>query len=205
MIGRILRGIGRRLGMFLYVVKARPLRTEKPASRRDVDLREVTAEEAMLASTDAALDLPTDAVRDAFARGDTCLGAFDSEHLIGYAWFARGAVAHLDGVWIRFDASAIYINKVFVRLESRGRHIAPDLYLFADQLFRDRGCTSAVIAMEATNHASIRAAERSGARTAGFAFYWNAGPLFMSFSTPGAKKIGFRFYRPTRPASTHLD
>lgn len=205
MIGRILRGVGRRLGMFLYVVKARSLSTETPAPRRDVEFRELSADEAMLASADPALDLPAAAVRGAIARGDTCVGAFDSGSLIAYAWFASDPAAHLDGVWIGFDPRAIYVHKVFVRVESRGRHIAPDLYLFADHLFLDRGRTSAVIAMEATNRASLRAADRSGARTAGFAFYWNAGPLFMCFRSRGVKEIGFRFYRPTQPAATPLE
>jgi ribosomal protein S18 acetylase RimI-like enzyme len=205
MIARILRGVGRRLGISVYVVKTRPLSTERPVPRQDVEFRELTAHECLEASSDPALDLPEHAVRDATARGDVCVGAFDSGRVVGYAWFASDTTAHLDGVWIDFDKDAIYICKAFVRPESRGRHIAPALYLFADRLFVGRGRTSAIIAMEATNRASIRAAERSGTRAAGFAVYWNAGPVFMSFSSSGAKRIGFRFYRPTRTPSTQLD
>jgi len=205
MIGRVLRGVGRRLGISVYAVMTRPLSTKTPGSRPDIEIREVTLEEALLSSADPALDLPEAAVRDSMARGDLCVGAFDSGHLIAYAWFACEATAHLDGVWIRFARPAIFIYKSFVRAEFRGRGIAPGLYLFADRLFLERGRTSAVISMEATNRASVRAAAHSGARIAGFAVYWKAGPLFKSFSSRGAKELGFHFYRPTPTASTQLE
>ena len=205
MIARVLRGVGRRLGISVYVVMTRPLSTRRHERRQDVEIREVTLVEALVASADPALDLPEAIVRDSMARGDVCVGAFDAGRLIAYAWFAYETTAHLDGIWIGFERPAVYIYKSFVRPEFRGRGIAPGLYLFADRLFVERGRTAAVICMEATNRASVRAAEHSGARLAGFAVYWTAGSRFKSFSSRGAKKIGFRFYRPTHVASAQLE
>src|SRR5262245_47582106 len=124
MIARILRGVGRRLGIYLYVVKARPLRTQSPVPRRDIEFRELSMAECLRASSDPALDLSAEVVRDAAVRGDVCVGAFDSGRLVAYSWFASETAAVFDGVWIGFDGPAMYIYKAFVLPDARGRHIA---------------------------------------------------------------------------------
>ena len=95
-----------------------------------------------------------------------------------------------------FDRGAIYIYRALVRPEYRGRGIAPALYRAADRLFLENGRRSALICIETANLSSLRAAERSGSRIAGFAAYFAAGPAFIAFSTAGARAMGFRFYRP---------
>ncbi|HUQ25649.1 MAG TPA: GNAT family N-acetyltransferase [Burkholderiales bacterium] len=195
MIAHALRGISRRLGIFVYAVLTRPLKAEKPSPPQGIDIRPVSADESIAACADPALDLAESSVRAALARGDLCVGAFHEGRLIGYSWFAYQATAHVDGIWMDFDTSAIYIYRALVRPEYRGRNIAPNLYRMPDQLFLEKGRRSAIICIDTANRPSLQAAERSGARTAGFAGYFKLGPGFASFRTAGARRMGFRFYR----------
>lgn len=196
MIRRALGRISRRLGIFVYAVLVRPLDAREPAAPPGIALRLLSAREALAACAEPALELATDSVQAALDRGEACVGAFEAERLVGYAWFARQAAAHVEGIWMDFGHEAVYIYRALVRPEYRGRGIAAAMYRAADRPFLAQGRSSAVICIDSSNRASLRAAKRSGARTAGFAGYFKAGRMFFPFDTPGARRIGFGFHRP---------
>jgi GNAT superfamily N-acetyltransferase len=196
MIPRALRRIARRLGIFVYAVMTRPLPAGSATPRPDIEVRVLSPVETLAACTDPALELAEATVRASIARGESCVGAFDAGKLIGYAWFACEATAHVDGIWMDFDRRAIYIYRALVRPEYRGRGIAPVLYRAADRFFLEKGRDSTIICIDTVNRASVRAAERSGARAVGVAGYIKFRGAFIAFRTPGARRTGFRFYLP---------
>ena len=190
-----LRAVTRRLGLEVWQLLMRPLRRDAATPPTGIEMRTVSAEEMALWDESELAVTPTKAAQ-AFARGDLCVGAFDGTRLIGYAWFASRPAPHVDGLWMAFDSNAVYIYRALVRPEYRGRGIAPALYHFADRRFLEQGKGYAIICVNIYNRPSIAAAQRSGASTAGYTAYWTAGGRFLTVRSPGAKRCGFRFYRP---------
>jgi len=186
----------RRLGIHIWRVFTRPLGRSLQTQPAAMEVRFITAADGDGLWTEEVLDLSAAKASAAFARGDVCVGAFDAGRLVGYAWLASQPAPHIDGLWMAFDPHAVYLYRAFVRPERRGRHIAPALYSFADTVFLSQGKNYAVICVSIYNRPSIAAAHRSGARTAGYTAYWSAGSWFVAMRSAGAKRCGFRFYRP---------
>lgn len=146
-------------------------------------------------SKDPELDITEELVRAAFKRGDICVGALRNEVLTGYSWFAFGTAPHLNGLWVAFAAEARYAYKSFVRPAFRGSGVMTDMILYADAICREKGKTSGIGFIESHNFASYRAANRSGARTVGYAGYLNCLGRTFTFRSAGAKRHDFRFYK----------
>lgn len=194
MISRLVSACTRRLGIQIWRLFTRPLGRSAHSEPRAIELRFITAEERHV-WTDPALGMTPAKAAEAFGRGDVCVGAFDGERAVGYAWFASRPAPHVDGLWMAAAEDSIYIYRALVRPEYRGRRIAPALYCFGDIFFLAQGKMYAIICVNIFNGASIAAAERSGARTAGYAAYWLAGRHFLAVRSRGAKAFDFSFYR----------
>lgn len=190
-----LRAVTRRLGLEIWQLFTRPLGRAARMPPAGIALRRVAAEERDVWA-DPELGITPTKAAEAFARGDVCVGAFDGTRLAGYAWFASHAAPHVDGLWMGFDSNAVYIYRALVRPQDRGRGIAPALYHFADRHFLEQGKSYAIICVNVYNQPSIAAAKRSGASTAGYTAYCAAGRGFFTVRSPGARRCGFRFYRP---------
>lgn len=184
----------RHLGIFAFRVLTRPLATAAPRLPRGFEFRLFEPQDLIARCADPALELAESTARAALARGEVCVGALHSGKLAGYAWFAYRPAPHVAGVWMAFDRQAIYVYRAFVHPAHRGLGVAPALYRFADQRFIREGRRLALICIEAGNRPSIIAAERSGARGAGFAAYFQARGGFFAVRSPGAARLGFRFY-----------
>jgi len=204
MTARALSRIRRRLGIFVYAVLTRPLAAERPPLPAGIELRLLSAGEAIAACAEPAFDLTERTVRAAIDRNEACVGAFDRGTLVGYAWFAREATAHVGGIWMDFDRRAVYIYRALVRQEHRGRGIAPALYRFTDPLFLAEGRQSAIICIDTSNRASLHAAEHSGSSVKGLAGYFKMGTIFVPLRSHGARRVGFRFYLPSRGTPTEV-
>ena len=190
-----LRAVTRRLGLQVWQIFTRPLGRAGRTPPAGIDLRIVSPEERA-PWTEADLEVAPAKAAEAFARGDLCVGAFEGARMAGYAWLASQPAPHVDGLWMAFDPNAVYIYRALVRPEYRGRGLAPALYHFADTHFLERGKAYAIICVNVYNRPSIAAAERSGAATAGYTAYWAAGGRLATVRSPGARRCGFRFYRP---------
>ena len=140
-----------------------------------------------------ALDLSASKVREAYARGDLCVGALEGSNLVGYCWFAFSPAPLLDDVWIDFPAHLIYTYKSYVRPAFRGRGIAARLYCFPDSVVLECGRTAAFITVESHNRASIAAAKRSGFHSAGTAGYLIRGVRIVSWRSSTARHSAIRF------------
>src|SRR3954463_6309338 len=116
----------RRAGFFSYQVLVRSLAERSATAAPGIALRAI--DEGELARfADPELELDEAKAREAFVRGEACVGALLGDALVGYAWFARQAAPHLGGIWMDFGSEAIYIYRAFVKREARGRGIAPAL------------------------------------------------------------------------------
>ncbi len=191
----------RHLGVHLARVMSRPLghaciSGSAETGPVNISCRFIDERELIAYCVDPGLELHPTFASSAFDRGDRCVAAFDGGRLIGYEWVAFGPTPHIDGVWVAFDFRARYSYKKFVLPQYRGRHIAGALSVHADRWCARQGYTSTVSFIDIDNQASWRAASHAGSRTMGYAGYFSPLGHFSSFTSPGARKLHFRFYVP---------
>jgi GNAT superfamily N-acetyltransferase len=187
----------RHLGLSLYQVLSRPLDPAAGATAAGpVRFTLLSENELLPHCADPELELSARTVRAAFARGDLCAGALEGGRLLGYAWFAFGATPESAGAWVEFDARSRYTYKHFVRRACRGRRIAAGLLAAADALCVERGCNRCVTLIYTYNRASIRASERTGARTAGYVATLRLFGRLLCWRSPGARREGVRVFKP---------
>lgn len=205
----IMPRLRRFLGLHLVRVLVAPLDDLPPVKVRHPELRyaPLIEREAIEWSADPELELTEPQVREAYRRGDVCVGVSEHGRPVGYVWFAFGAVPHLADVWIAFAPAYRYTYKGFVRASHRGRRISQELYEVASELCPRRGTRAAILFIDLDNQVSLRASRRAGRVVAGYAGFVHLFGAVLAFRSPGARKCGFRFFRPqgafARPLSAH--
>ena len=184
-----------RAGLHLYRVFRRPLGAAKRIHAADeLRCRALTLRELLPLCGDDELDLREAMVRDAAVRGDLCVGAWRGRELAGYAWFSYAEAPHLDGVWVRVPAEAVYRYKVLVRPAWRNRGVARFLYAAADPLTALPGRRFVLTCIAPHNAASIAASLKSGDAPLGWLAYSNFFGVLASYHDPQVRKHGPRFY-----------
>ena len=146
-------------------------------------------------SSDLELELEPAKVGAAFGRGDSCVGAFLGERLIGYVWYSFGDTPHTADIWVRIPRCARYAYKALIRRGERGRRLGQEMYERAGAICPLRGRSIGITFIYVDNVPSIRAAEKVGWRTAGFAGYLRKGRVFVPFRSPAVRRIDFRFFQ----------
>jgi GNAT superfamily N-acetyltransferase len=203
---KLLKLAQRFFGLSVFRLLERPLE-HRPMAAEGVRFTELGEVDLLKHCADPALELPGASARGALARGDRCVGALEGGRLLGYAWFAFAPTPESGGMWIDFDADAAYSYRHFVRPECRGRRIAGRLLPAADALCAAQGRGRCLILIHEHNAASIRASERSGARTVGHAVCLTLFGRLLCWRSPGTKRHGLRFFRPQanlRPLSAAM-
>lgn len=203
---KALKLLQRHLGLSVFRLLERPLE-QRSAAADGMRFAELGEEELLGHCADPALELSGASARGAFARGDRCVGALEDGKLLGYAWFAFTPTPESGGMWIDFDADAAYSYRHFVRPDCRGRRIAGRLLPAADSLCAAQGRKRCLILIHEHNVSSIRASERSGARTVGHAVCLTLFGWLLCWRSPGTKRHGLRFFRPQsnlRPLSAAM-
>jgi len=196
----VMRQLARRAGFRLFRLFSRPLEVESRGTPAGLDFGLIGEEEALELCKDPALDLRPHAVRQAFARGDRCVGAIDGATLAGYCWLAFAPLHHLDGVWVECGQDAVWTYKSLVRPSHRGRGIAPALYRFADAQCRALGRSASVLCIEDHNAPSARAALNTGYAHAGYAAYLRGRNGVSAWYSGPVRRLGVRFYLPRERA-----
>lgn len=199
---KLLPRLKRHCGLEICRVVGRPLlRDRAPSPPAGIHFGIVNEAQLLPHCAHAELELSERHVREASARGDLCVGAFDGGRLVGYQWLAFRPTPHVGGVWVEFDPRARYSYKKFVHPDYRGQRIAAGLSSHADGLCRLLGRRATVGFIRLDNHASWRASARLGSRTIGYAGYFSLGSGFLAFRSSGARRCGFRFFRPADAAT----
>lgn len=190
-----MRRLARHAGLRVFRIFGRRLEAGTQGRAGPFDYRFMSEGDALPLCADASLDLTASKVRAAYGRGDLCVAAFERENLAGYCWFALSAAPHMDRAWLDFPSRLVYTYKSYVRPAFRGRGIAAAMYRFADPVFLERGCKTALICVESHNWPSIAAARRGGFAAAGYAAYIGGGRL-RAWCSRTAAGYGLRFYVP---------
>lgn len=190
------RALAVHAGVRLFRFFQRPLGPSSIVAPAGIALKALDEDLVLRHCAARELDLVEDKVRAAFGRGDACAGAFEQDRLVGYCWFAFAPLPHLDGVWVDFARSVVWLYKSLVRQSHRGRGIAPALYRFADAFGPQRGCTKAVICVESHNRPSVAAARSGGYAAAGYAAYRVHGGGVAGWYSRAARENAVRFFVP---------
>lgn len=194
---RVARGLARRAGLRAFRFFRRELDPAASASApAGLEIRALAEREVAPLCRRDALNLRPETVSAAYARGDFCAAAYESGELVGYCWLAFAPLPHLDGVWVGFSEEAAWTYKSFVLPSHRGRGIAPALYRFADRLCAERGRAFSILCTEAHNRPSVSASLRGGYAPAGHAAYLHPGKSLLAWMSPGARRLGVRFFVP---------
>jgi GNAT superfamily N-acetyltransferase len=200
MLGRLIallaRLLGRRAGIFLARVVAYPLDVAAQA-RGAIRCRVASEAELRACCADPELELSEEQLRAAFARGDSCIAAYNGKRLVGYEWLALANAPHVGGLWVEFAASDGYMYKKYVRPAYRGRGIAALLIAQSAAVAAGKRRKRVVSFIHLANTAGWQAAKRSGGRTIGYVGYLAWWGRSISFRTVGARRHGFRLYQPS--------
>jgi hypothetical protein len=198
---RIMSVLRRYAGIHIYRINLRPLekRSPEPYLSSGMTVRIVRPEELLRAVDDRELDLRSDFVRDALARGDMAFGAFEGSRLVGYTWRTFTAAPDSEGLWAKVPYPYQYSYKGFTRPSHRGRRIHVAITFFTDAYLLGRGYTFEVGYMEISNFSSIGAANFVGRRRIGYAGYVKWFGRRIPFRTPAVKKIGVDLFEADHP------
>ena len=139
------------------------------------------------------LDMSEAFIREAIAKGDICSAALINGNIVSYVWSAFSATHDTDDVYAVFPSGFRYGYKAYTLPECRGQHLRDGTIPLRDQYCAERGCMHSLSFIAVDNYASIRAATRSGVTRVGFAAFYKKGSRFISYHSPGVKKLGFRF------------
>jgi hypothetical protein len=196
-LGCVILRLPRFAGLNIHWILVRDLvRPHAEPHRPDgIAVRVLQAAELLKAARDPELDMDSEFVHGALARGDMAFGAFDGDSLVCYSWRAFAYVPHFDGVWVKFDPPYHYGYKAFTRPSHRGRRILVAVALFSDSYLLERGRVAQVVFTGINNFASLAAQKVAGSRRIGFAGYVNWFGFFIPFRTPAVRRIGFAFER----------
>jgi GNAT superfamily N-acetyltransferase len=187
------------LGVRLLRVFVRPAGAlSRERCGRDLIFRILTEPEARSAFSEPALQIPEAFVRSAYARGDVCMAALESDRVLGYAWLSTGRSPHASGLWIEPHAASGYAYDVFVRPECRGQRIAPWLYIALDRFLVQQGRRAMLSGIDWDNEASIKAALRAGAREAGYVALLRLFGRHFVYCSQGTRSSGLRFTKARR-------
>ena len=198
-----MRALKSHLGLHLYVLQVRAQDPDAavPALPPGVSLRIASREELLRASADLTLALAPESIEAALDRGDLCVAAFEGDRLIAYVWRAFGPTPAEDGLWITVPKPFRYGYKSFTRPDYRGRHIQQALSFATDRLCLERGFTQGLSYVETHNYPSLMSNLRHGNRTVGHLGYFTWFGRHLTFRTPGARRLGVRFFLPTARGS----
>jgi hypothetical protein len=187
------------LNLSVYCVNVRPLKKRSATAASDgITFRKLNAAELLAASEDHDSDLVPEFIHDALARGDLVWGAFEDGRLVGYTWRSASRAPFMDSLWVRVPQPFQYGYKSYTWPSHRGRGLYPAVGRVADEESLELGYPAMLHLVDISNIASLRAANRLGSRTAGYAGYWKALGRYFTFRTPGARRLGVELFVPKR-------
>ena len=190
--GRIMHRL--RPWLFLSVIYVRDLRGEElKTPPNGFTARFVNKDELLKWCEDPSLDLSTEFVETAVARGNVCTGMFYGERLVAYMWRSTSLTPHVPGVCVETQKPYRYGYKVLTLEEYRGRHIPEYLAPLANRYYIERGYTFSIGFVETHNFSSRRSELRRGSYSAGYAGYISVFNMRVTFRTRGVRETGFRF------------
>ncbi len=159
-------------------------------------MRKASRDDLLAAAEETPDQLSETFVDEAFARGDYCVGAFDGDRMVAWAWASFTTAPHGEGLWVAVQPPYSYGYKWFTIPAYRGRGIIGKIAILRDKLGAEaEGITHNVGFTETHNYASWRSNRRLDTQFVGYAGYFRLFGKAYPFRTPGVVKHTFRFYR----------
>ncbi|MEO8718459.1 MAG: hypothetical protein ABI423_09605 [Burkholderiales bacterium] len=151
-------------------------------------------DELLEQATRPELDMTEEFIREAIGKGDFCTATLVDGKIVSYGWSAFTRTQYeLDGVDIVFPSGYRYGYRAFTVPEFRGRRLRYGAMPLRDSYCAERGCTQSLAYIRIGNFASLKTVPRLGITRIGFALLYKNGPRFISWHSPGVKRIGLRF------------
>lgn len=198
----------RHFGIHTFQVMARPLGRSDQAARPALGLsyRLLDRSEIEACCSQPDLHMSPAFIRDAAARKDACVGAFDGGEMAACAWIAFTSAPCADDVWVCFDERACFLYRIFVRDAWRGRGLEAALRLVADDLCLWAGKRFAISFVDARNEQDIAQVAQTGAQTIAQAGFVEPIRMNWKMRKGGADGLEFRFFHPelAQPAQEPL-
>jgi hypothetical protein len=193
---RTLERLQRYLGLHVICVVYRDLaQPGPPLDDGGFTFRRLAEDEVLALCPDPAWDIEPEMVREAFARGGTCVGAFRDGLLHGYGWYAYADTSYADGVRTVVPPGLAYRYKTFIHAGRRGRGLGRLLFLRGSEVARMPGREGAFGLVNLHNEASIAASVAAGFRPIGHIAYWRPGPFFLAWHAGPVRRLGLRLER----------
>jgi hypothetical protein len=182
------------LQLFVFHVRAHVM--DPPFALAPVRrVKQLDAADLARACADPRLELSEAFVRTATARGHFCIGVFEGDRLLAYAWRSYGPTELGPDLWISFGPPYRYGYKALTRPEHRGEHLQDAIAFATDRMYLARGITHGLAFIETHNYPSIVADERRGNVRSGYALSLRIRGRHFVWSSPGVRRRGVRLVR----------
>jgi GNAT superfamily N-acetyltransferase len=193
-VARLYASVRNLTGLHLYLVSERAVLADTHDWSADgIAFGQLSLEQLRAAIHDSELDMSTDFIEGAIARGDQCFGAYAQGTLISYVWLACDWAPHEPGVIVKINEPYSYIYKVFTRTSHRGLGIWPALAAAASRCSVAQGREHVIGIIEISNFSSRKTFSKLGAKKVGFAGFLLQRKRCLTFYGRDVKRAGFRF------------
>ncbi len=195
---RLMRRLQMHLGIHVYRVRIRPLRSDHPSQNLppEFSLAIVDRDALLRASEDPVLLMTREFVEAALAREDVVFGAFAGDRLVAYNWRTLTAAPHTDGLWVRVKKPYRYGYKGFTHPDYRGQRLNMAISFYSDAYFLARGYTNDIGLIDVYNMSSLATAKYKGNEAIGYAGYLKWFGRCLTYRTSRVKRTGFEFFDP---------
>ena len=139
-------------------------------------------------------------VEEALSKGDECYGFLEDGRLVAYGWYASSPT-RIDppDLRVRFSDDYVYMYKGFTHPRARGQRLHAIGMTLALREYLARGRRGLVSYVESSNFDSLRSCGRMGYETFGSVYLMKVFGRYVTFASPGCRRLGFRLETAPRP------
>ena len=150
---------------------------------------------------DPSTELSERFLSQALPRGDECYGICDGQALASYGWYAKGRTPVSTELDVVFNAGYVYMYKGFTGDQYRGQRLHAIGMTRALAHYLANGQLGIVSYVEAQNFDSLKSCFRMGYEAFGTVYLVKLFGHWLSFSSPGCRRFGFRVVANRAPQS----
>ncbi|MEM7101273.1 MAG: hypothetical protein AAF541_23640 [Pseudomonadota bacterium] len=188
------RRIKRLCGIHVYLVNSRPLaRLEQTELASGHEVRRVIPEDTQSIIQVPELGLDEVFLKQAFERGDVCIGYFVEGQLVSYFWCGFNQVPAEAGLVAEMGDGYSYAYKAQTLKDFRGQRLQEVLTHHNDHLLLENGLEQNIEYIDFANLPQRSASARYGNRTVGYITRIKFRDIDRLYHSNGAQRANFRF------------
>ena len=199
--GLLLDALAKTIDLNVFLVNRHPHTVNQdvpPGNVRTFEFRVLTPDEVRRFAHDPGLDMKPAMVESSLARRDYCFGVLHGDQLVAYDWRALHLPVPITGDLEVHYASPgqVYGYAMYTRPEFRGLRLQLYSQRHADNCLLAEGHTHTIGYVAVQNFSSIQNFRRiKGHVFVGVAGYLRVGGRYLTFRSPGARRVGFSIQR----------